>query len=84
MTLWPVLLSLAFLCVAYVVFYMLPELTEHGNSFLYVICAVLTVYVGAALYMSQAIPRVSQFQSLQTTLTKIETVIDNLMPSRLN
>lgn len=79
MTLWPVVISITFLIVASTVFYFLPDLTEHGNTFVYVIGAVLAFYVGASLYMSQTVPRVSQFQTLNTKLTGVEEIISRLI-----
>ena len=82
MTFWPVVISIAFLIAASAVFYFLPDLTEHGNTFVYVIGAVLAFYVGASLYMSQTVPRVSQFQSLSTKLTHVEELINGLLPAK--
>jgi uncharacterized membrane protein len=81
MTFWPVAIAIIFLIIASVVFNFLPDLTEHGNTFVYVVGAVLVFYVGASLYLSDTIPRVSKFQSLSTKLTHIETVINELIPA---
>ncbi len=81
MTFWPVVIAILFLIMASVVFYFIPDLTEHGNTFVYVIGALLVLYVGASLYLSETIPSVSQFQSLSTKLTRFETVINELIPA---
>lgn len=53
---WPVVISLVVLIIAYALFYMLPEIIDSGMSFIWIIGCFLLLYVGAALYLSLSMP----------------------------
>ncbi|MBI4139142.1 hypothetical protein HY479_03260 [Candidatus Uhrbacteria bacterium] len=83
MSFWPIIISIAFLIVAYVAFFMLPEISEHGNSFLWAAAGVVVLFLGAAAYLNSTVPRVSEFSSQRATLTRVEAFIqENLFPRR--
>jgi hypothetical protein len=53
---WPIVISIAVLAVAALLFMILPEIIDAGTSFLWVIAGFLVIYIGAALYLSHSIP----------------------------
>lgn len=53
---WPVVISLVVLVLAYVLFFVLPEIIDSGMSFIWVIGCFLLLYIGAALYLSHSMP----------------------------
>ncbi|MFA5935375.1 MAG: hypothetical protein WC787_00750 [Patescibacteria group bacterium] len=73
--LWPILLAIFILGLAYLVFYMAPVVLEFGKSFLIVIAAFLVLFAGAATYIMYSLPGIEQFSKTQKTSGGVSEIV---------
>lgn len=75
--LWPIIISLLVLGLAYVLFYMLPEITDFEMSFVWVIVGFLAVYIIAAVYLGFRLP--SPFTANAASRNSQETISETVI-----
>lgn len=77
--LWPIIIAIATLIIAYGIFYVLPAIHDDGNSFLWVIAGFLVVYLLAATYLGFRLPSPFAQAQLRTTQDAlVETTIPDV------
>lgn len=84
--LWPIIIAILVLGIAYVLFYMLPAVHDDGNSFLWIIAGFVLVYILAATYLGFRLPsplahagtRTTQDALAETTVSDVTVTPDRL------
>lgn len=76
MSFWPIIVGIAILAIAVILYHLLPAIIDFEMSFLWVIGIFLVFYVGAAVYLSYSIPAIGK------TLTPSQQQAQNADPAK--
>jgi hypothetical protein len=74
--LWPIVIAILILILAYVVFYVAPSILDFGKSFLFVIMGFLVIFIGAAMYVMYSLPVLGKMTTkMPTTSISVPDVV---------